>query len=383
MTAPAPLPRPLPTCDRRPCGASAPVRAALLGALLGLGMPAAAQPAPARSSAVGATPPDATARLGAADAAFRAGTLAFRRGDYPAAVASFREANGLVPHPDTLYNLGRALEAAGSRREALEVFAQYLDLAPTSSDAPEVGARLRALREAPVAVLVRSVPDGAAVRVDGAEATVCRTPCPVSLPPGEHTLVLARPGFRAAAERITVRPATSDERTVTLVAEAPVAPPVPTPTAPPWSRRRRPLAVRAALLGGFAWPRDRPDPAIGVEVTAIALGGLSAQFHFLAIDTDDTPRMFAGEVGWTFALDDIDLGVLLSFGSLSDCAACREGSLRRDTVQFVGGVTLHADVLLHRRLSLGIFARFGWRNFAVDEVDALLSSLGLSISFHL
>ena len=59
------------------------------------------------------------------------------------------------------------------------------------------------------------------------------------------------------------------------------------------------------------------------------------------------------------------------------------GSLRRDTVQFVGGVTLHADVLLHRRLSLGIFARFGWRNFAVDDVDALLSSLGLSISFHL
>ncbi len=352
-------------------------------ALLAVGVPAWGQPLPSGTPTeppAAHSTPYSTERLAAADAAFRAGTLAFRQGDYPAAVEAFRRANGLVPHPDTLYNLGRALEAAGERREALTVYATYLDGSPTAADAPEVLARLRALREAAVEVLVRTDPEGASVRVDGGPQETCRTPCPLSLSPGEHTLVLEREGYQSRAERITVRPATPDERTLPLTAAPAVAPP---PPAAPMRRWQRTVAFRAALLGGFAWPRDRPDPAVGVEVTALALGGLSAQFHFLAIDTDDTPRVFAGELGWTFALDDVDLGVLVSLGTLSDCAACREGSLRREATQFVGGATLHADVLLHRRLSLGIFARFGWRNFAVDDVDALLSSLGLSISFHL
>ncbi len=94
--------------------------------------------------------------------------------------------------------------------------------------------------------------------------------------------------------------------------------------------------------------------------------------------------LITGEVGWTWVGDDIDVGVLAHAGALLGCdTACREGTFRRDSVQFVGGLTVKADVLFHPRVGVGLFGRVSWRNLDVSNSDALLSAVGLSVSFFL
>ncbi|MBL8601283.1 MAG: PEGA domain-containing protein [Myxococcales bacterium] len=326
-----------------------------------------------------------------ADQAFQSGTAAFRRGDYQSAAESFRRANARLEHPDTLYNLGRALEELGELAMAIDAYARALDLAPRGWDARPATARLEALRNRPVELLLRSSPDGATVRVDTAAASLCSTPCPVRLAPGPHTLVVEHAGYRPAVERVTLRPGVNDERAVTLEAlpspppggEPPVVAPRPSVDRVALRRIASRVSGRLSLSGGVALPRDRPDVALGGELGVFIGRHFSAQFATLLIDATDTPRLFLGEVGWVFLFDELDLGVSLNAGALDACASCREGSLRTGEAQFVAGVTVRADVFLAPRLALGLFGRFSWRNAAVDDVDALLSSFGLSVSFHL
>ncbi len=48
---------------------------------------------------------------------------------------------------------------------------------------------------------------GAQVRVDADDApALCTTPCDAPVPPGQHTLVLTRPGFRTARQTVQVKP---------------------------------------------------------------------------------------------------------------------------------------------------------------------------------
>ena len=44
---------------------------------------------------------------------------------------------------------------------------------------------------------------------------------------------------------------------------------------------------------------------------------------------------------------------------------------------------LKVDVLFHPRFSAGLYGRFSWQELSLLDGAALLSSIGLSVSFHL
>jgi hypothetical protein len=288
-----------------------------------------------------------------ARASFDAAVRAWRDGDFQRALERFRAAQELSPHPEALYNIARAEERLGHVGAAIEAYESYLVALPQAPDAAEVRRTLAALR-------AQQAP---AVVVPAAAAPVANPP--VATPP--------------------------------VATPAVVAPALPTPpvaTAPTTyerivDRRRRgmlgPLSFRIGLIGGFAAPRDRQNLAVGFEGTVFIGRSLTLIGHVLAIDTDGGPQVWTGEAGWTFVGDDFDLAVLAHAGVLTHCdALCRgrEGALDQTRV-FIGGLTLKVDVFFHPRLSAGLYGRFSWQDLSLLDGDALLSSIGLSVSLHL
>lgn len=61
---------------------------------------------------------------------FKRGMTLIQYGDYPEAIAELRAAYRLVPHPDVLYNIGRAYASAGDPARALGYFRDYLATQP-------------------------------------------------------------------------------------------------------------------------------------------------------------------------------------------------------------------------------------------------------------
>ncbi len=344
-----------------------------------------AQPAPAE---VPPAPPSAavTAPLAEADREYTAGLAAFRRGAFEEAALHFGAAYNAVPHPFALYNMGRSYEGGGQVALAIEAYDRYLGEAPAAPDAGDVRERLRALRTRPVDVFVSSEPAGATLRVDHGTEPAGTTPVVLHLVPGPHALELDHPGYRRAADVVLVAPGvTHSPLQFTLEA---VVPPRVQPDETMYDRilARRPRRVnyRVAALAGVAWPRDRFNPAVGVEATVFWRRSLAAQVHFLQIETDGSPMILTGELGWVFPLDDLDLGIFAHAGAVFGCdIACRDASPTGQGTQFLAGLTFRADVVLLPRLGVGLFGRFSWRHLDITDSASLLSSLGLSISFLL
>ena len=284
-----------------------------------------------------AQPLDLRRRRADARAAFEAAERAWRESDFPRALAGFRRAQELSPHPATLYNVARAEEQVGHVDAAIETYEAYLRAAPGASDADEVRrtiASLRASREPAV------------------------TP-PVVTPPVVAPPVVAPPV-------VVTPPPTTYERIVDR-------------------RRHRLVSGRVGLIGGFAAPRDRQNFAVGLEATVFLWRSLTLLGHALWIQTDGSPIVATAEAGWTFVGDDFDLAVLAHAGVLLRCdSICRGGAGAVDDTQvFLGGVTLKVDVLFHPRVSAGLYGRFSWQELNLLDGDALLSSIGLSVSLHL
>ena len=278
-----------------------------------------------------AQPLDLRRRRAEARAAFEAAERAWRESDYPRALAGFRRAQELSPHPATLYNVARAEEQVGHGDAAIEAYEAYLRAAPQAPDADEVRrtiASLRASREPAV------------------------TP-PVVTPPVVTPAVV--PPLPSTYERIVDR------------------------------RRHRLVSGRVGLIGGFAAPRDRQNFAVGLEATVFLWRSLTLLGHALWIQTDGSPIVATAEAGWTFVGDDFDLAVLAHAGVLLRCdSICRGGAGAVDDTQvFLGGITLKVDVLFHPRVSAGLYGRFSWQELNLLDGDALLSSIGLSVSLHL
>ncbi|MBC7173813.1 MAG: TonB-dependent receptor plug domain-containing protein, partial [Polyangiaceae bacterium] len=76
---------------------------------------------------------------------FRRGMELIDRGELDAGIAELTIAYDTLPHPNVLYNIGRAYADAGRYNEALEYFERYLDTAP--SDRVEVVAFVKAIGE--------------------------------------------------------------------------------------------------------------------------------------------------------------------------------------------------------------------------------------------
>ena len=132
---------------------------AALGLTLGLAHapPKAASEQPDASQSPDVDEPDelpldtAEPRDGAKKA-FDAGLLAVEAGEFDAAVAAFERAFRLRPHPVALFNLALALEKAGRRAEAWELFEAALDIVESNTERQEIRRHIDAL-SAQIAIL--------------------------------------------------------------------------------------------------------------------------------------------------------------------------------------------------------------------------------------
>ena len=294
---------------------------------------------------------DPRRRRATAQAAFNAAVRAWREGDYARALDDFRRAQELSPHPATLFNVARAEERVGHIGAAIEAYEEYLRAAPEATDAAEVRRTIAALRAA------QQPP----------ETTPAMVLPPAVLPPTVVPPAVVPPAVvpPALVPPAVVPPPNSYERIVDR-------------------RRHRPVSFRLGLIGGFAAPRDRQNLAVGLEATVFFGRSLTLLAHGLAIDTDGGPQVFTGEIGWTFLGDDFDLAVLVHAGVLRHCdSICRGREGPVGSAVFLGGITLKVDVLFHPRFSAGLYGRFSWQELSLLDGAALLSSIGLSVSFHL
>lgn len=346
--------------------------------------------APAVARAQPAPPPTAeplAVRQAQAEAAFAQAMEAWRRSDWIAAVDGFSRAMALVAHPHTRYNLARALELAGDIPRALAEYERFLAETTEADDRREVEGRIATLRARPVEVILTSEPLDAAVTLDADDHPTGHTPCHVHLAPGAHVVLVEHAGFERAVRRIVVEVGTPQDVHVQLEARATPAVVTPAPPSPDrvmTRRTERLFTGRAGLIAGFSVPRDRPVFAVGVEAGAFFRRSLAAQAHAMWIDTDGAPVLVGADLGWVFALDEVDLGLFVSGSALFQCdTSCREGTLLRDREQFVGGFAVRADVVLHPRLGVGLFGRAAWRNFDLTNSEGLLASGGLSLSLFL
>ena len=144
----------------------------------------------------------APSHAGPADRHVVAGYEAFERGEYEAAVASFRAAYAVAPEPRYLLNIALSYGRMGDGcATALETLEQFFEVC---GDCPQRAAALRdreRQRKACRSVVeVDSVPRDAEVRV--ADEVRGRTPVSIELNPGQYTLAVRHPGFVPVQERI-------------------------------------------------------------------------------------------------------------------------------------------------------------------------------------
>jgi tetratricopeptide (TPR) repeat protein len=78
---------------------------------------------------------------------FERGQKAYLAGDYWKALESFKQAHGLFPMPDFVYNQGSSLEKLGRPMAAANAYEHYLLLAPDAKDKQQTIERIKKLRE--------------------------------------------------------------------------------------------------------------------------------------------------------------------------------------------------------------------------------------------
>ena len=100
---------------------------------------------------------------------FRTGMALIAEGDVDAGVAELREAYEILPHPNVLYNIGRAYAESGSYAEAIEYFERYVESDPP--DRAEVLGFIEALR-----ARIRAVEGRDDAQPPPAETTPTETP---------------------------------------------------------------------------------------------------------------------------------------------------------------------------------------------------------------
>ncbi|MCX4241454.1 PEGA domain-containing protein [Paraliomyxa miuraensis] len=154
---------------------------------------------------------------------------------------------------------GCSLDQVGERMQGL------LQQAAAKLDEPKA--------PAPGRVAVRSTPEGATVRVDGAEQGV--TPQVIELPAGEHTIAIEKAGFAAFEQKVVVEEGAELPVEATLAA-APLATPEPQGKKGKKAKAKEPVP-------------DGPDPGRGLKiggwvVLGAGLAGVAAGVAMILID---------------------------------------------------------------------------------------------------
>jgi hypothetical protein len=142
-----------------------------------------------------------------------------RREDWATAIAEYKRAHALHPHPSVLYNIARACERIGDWSEAVHHYERYLDEGGDPADRPAVEARIAELRDRAEAarpdpgagrgtLIVRTSVDGAEVTVDGAPAG--RTPVLLEVAAGDRRIGIRLAGY-APVDRVVHVPSGGTE----------------------------------------------------------------------------------------------------------------------------------------------------------------------------
>jgi hypothetical protein len=170
----------------------------------------------------------------AATALGRDGVEHFRRQEYEAARAAFERAYELEPTADTLLDLGLAELNAGKPVQAAGHLRAYVTW--TRDDEPRekveaVRTRWLPRAESQIARLHVVAPTGAEILVDGQRAVLDATLGIVEVLPGDHDVTARARGQEEAQHLTALR---GETLTVTLLADAPAAPPsvLPEPQVP-------------------------------------------------------------------------------------------------------------------------------------------------------
>lgn len=98
------------------------------------------------------TAPDKFAK--AAGEAFAAATVADQKGDLPTALALYKKAFAISPHPSTAYNIADVQRRLGRMSEAIHSYEMYLAITPEAPDRKTVEAVIEKLSSTPGSVFL-------------------------------------------------------------------------------------------------------------------------------------------------------------------------------------------------------------------------------------
>lgn len=138
---------------------------------------------------------------------FDRGYLLAQQGSLEAAIAEFKQAYALSPHPTVLYNLGQAYAASGRAVEAVQTLRKYLETADPKTDAERrsQAAALMEYQGQRIGTLELSVePSGAEVSLDGELLGTAPLAGPLSITAGTHALTVSRLGYTPRTVRVDV-----------------------------------------------------------------------------------------------------------------------------------------------------------------------------------
>ncbi len=319
--------------------------------------------------------------------AFERGQKLYIQGKYLEAIAAFEEAQKLLPHASTLFNIGRCYESMGKAVQAVEQYRRALAASPESALEGDLKQRIERLRSEPVRVFVSSEPAGARVTVDGARAPEPGvTPVVVKLRPGEHVLILELAGHHLTTQRVEVEMGVEQPVQVKLAALPKPCPPPPPPCPPPpppcpelRMMELDGLHVHISIFGAFAKTTDRPVAA-GPGVSAMVsyrrwiFGGHLMVFPWEGVKISPPPgfpaynaarpRWLEGELeaGRAFPFRTFFLYATLGVGVSSDTVEFLSDTaetLSRSEQSFAWSVGGGIHAFATRWLSLGVSLRFG------------------------
>jgi tetratricopeptide (TPR) repeat protein len=151
---------------------------------------------------------------------FKKGNKDFSAKRYSDALAAFKQANALSPHPVMLKNIANVYRAMYDYTRAIDFYRRYLRSKPRDSakTRSKIG-KMHAERAGWPSLKLITRPSGVAVRVtDGAATVWGRTPFTLRLPAGRHIVYLSKTGYDSLTRPLLFEAKTNRSMTFTLAA---------------------------------------------------------------------------------------------------------------------------------------------------------------------
>jgi PEGA domain len=181
---------------------------------------------------------------------FEKGVAAFSDRRFAEAAEEFETAYRLSPAFVVLYNIGEVSVALGKSVEAVDAFDKYLKQGAstiTEERRQQVLEEIEKQRARIGTISVRTLPEGAAIRLDG--ALVGKTPLsgPLRVTAGRHTVEAVLAEHAPEAREITVGGRSHESLELTLASLTPAMPPPAAATAPPPEPTNAPRAEHSII----------------------------------------------------------------------------------------------------------------------------------------